>query len=170
MNPRLIGVGALVVVVLGIIGGVGYNTFGSNRAVAQPVSATRTVTDVPYGVASKARTELCVTPSGKVARDWKFADRWMKNQLSYDTYTVDGRVYNALHIVTDDPALPKGHVRFRKVLANIGDGPDLEGHSYLNTRVNGKKVTLERELLFVEFNGQLRPQARPLPACGTPRS
>ena len=66
--------------------------------------------------------------------------------------------------------MPRGNVRFRKVVVNIGDGPVLEGHSYLNTRINGAKVKMERELLFVEFNGKLERQRRPLPACGTPRS
>ena len=140
--------------------------FGSASATPTP----RPVTDVEYGPDYQTRTELCVKPDGGVARDWKFADRWMKNQLSYDTYTVDGRVYNALRIVTNDPKLPRGHVRFRKVVINIGDGPTLEGHSYLNTRINGQKATIERELLFVEFNGKLEHQRRPLPLCGTPRS
>lgn len=165
MNARIVAIGIFVLVFGSLLT---YGIFGRSATV-QP-TAPRLITDVAYGPAYKARTELCVTPDGGVARDWQFADRWMKNQLSFDTYTVDGRVYSALHIVTNDPKLPKGHVRFRKVVVNIGDGPTLEGHSYLNTRVNGQKVKMERELLFVKFNGQLRSQARPLPACGTPRS
>lgn len=163
MRNILFAVVAVVAIGLGLYG------FFGNRAAAAP-TAPPAVTDIEYDVAYAARTELCVKPDGEVARDWKFADRWMKNQLSYDTYTVDGRVYNAFRIVTDDPELPAHHVRFRKVVVNIGDGPTLEGHSYLNTRVNGQKVSMERELLFVEFNGQLERQRRPLPPCGMPRS
>lgn len=161
---------AVVTFVAGIIAAVAlmYTFFSGGSSSAAPVPPT--VTDVKYGPAYEARTELCAKPDGEVARDWQFADRWMKNQLSYDTYTVDERVYNAFKIVTDDPKLPRGYVRFRKVVVNIGDGPTLEGHSYLNTRVNGHKVSMERELLFVEFNGRLERQRRPLPACGMPRS
>lgn len=143
-----------------------------NRSAASATPTPRLVSDVVADGTAVAtiRTFLCVEPNGTVARDWNFVDRWVKPQLTYDTYVVDGRVYNAFRIVTDDPKLSRGSVRFRKVIVNIGDGPTLEGHSYLNTRINGAKVKMERELLFVEFNGRLERQRRPLPACGTPRS
>lgn len=156
---------AVVVMVLSLL------AFFVNRTATSAAPApVRLVSDVKYGVVYPARTELCVKPDGEVARDWQFADRWMKNQLSHDTYTVDERVYNALQIVNDDPTLPKSHVRFRKVVVNIGDGPTLEGHSYLRTLINGSQAKMERKLLFVEFNGRLERQRRPLPTCGTPRS
>ena len=166
MNTRnvLLGLVTFVGVGLGL-----YTFFGRPAATASPTSSPRLVTNVKYDVAYPARTELCVD-RGIVMRNWIFADRWMMNQLTHDTYTVDGRVYNALRIVTNRPNLPSGHVRFRKVVVNIGDGPTLEGHSYLRTLINGSQAKMERELLFVEFNGRLERQRRPLPACGTPRS
>ena len=96
--------------------------------------------------------------------------RWMKNQLSHDEYVVDGRVFRAFRIVTNDLTLPPRNVRFRKETVNVGNGPTLEGHSYLKTFINGRFATVQRELLVVEFNGRLERQRRPLPACGTPRS
>lgn len=167
MNPRAVGISILAALAGVVVGCMIF--FGSGLAKTSPVSAPL-VSDVSYGLAYGARTELCVKPDGEVARNWIFTNRWMKNQLSFDTYTVDGRVYNALHIVTDDPNLPARSVRFRKVIVNIGDGPSLEGHSYLSTLINGSPAKMERELLFVEFNGRLERQRRPLPACGTPRS
>lgn len=159
----LIAVGVLLLVAYLISGWLGF-------LPATVATSPRQVTDVRYGSDyAVTRTFLCVEPSGAVARDWNFVDRWVKPQLTYDTYTVDGRVYNAFRSINDGSILPKGHVRFRKVVVNIGDGPTLEGHSYLNTRINGQKVSIERELLFVEFNGRLERQRRPLPACGTPR-
>ena len=158
----------LLAVVTVVAIGLGIYAFVGRSATASP-APTPLVSDVVYDVAHSARTELCVD-NGVTTRNWIFTNRWMKNQLSYDRYVVDGRTYNAFRIVTDDPKLPRGNVRFRKVVVNIGDGPVLEGHSYLNTRINGAKVKMERELLFVEFNGKLERQRRPLPACGTPRS
>ena len=165
MNSRTI----VAIVAAMVIGVVGTILIMGGPATAQP--APRPVTDVTYGGATYpvGHTFLCTDKASGVARDWHLTDRWVKNQLSYDTYTVDGRVYNALRIVTDDKTLPKGHVRFRKVVVNVGDGPTLEGHSYLRTLINGSQTKVERELLFVEFNGWLRSQVRPLPACGTPR-
>lgn len=169
MSNRFYAVVTLVagaIIALGLAYGFGF--IGSATAAVPNPPA---VSDVKYGPAYRTtRTFLCVEPSGTTARDWNFFDRWVKPQLTYDTYVVDGRTYNAFRIVTDDRTLPKRHVRFRKVIVNIGDGPTLEGHSYLNTRINGQKVKMERELLFVEFNGRLEPQARPLPPCGTPRN
>ncbi len=121
----------------------------------------------PYPV---QHTFLCSEKGVGIARDWHSTDRWVKNQLSYDRYVVDGRTFETLQIVTDDSTLPKQHVRFRKELVNVGSGPRLEGHDYMKTLINGRAATIQRELLFVEFNGVLEPQARPLPACGTPRS
>ena len=92
--------------------------------------------------------------------------RWMKNQLSHDEYVVDGRVFRAFRIVTNDLTLPPRNVRFRKETVNVGNGPTLEGHSYLKTFINGRFATVQRELLVVEFNGRLERQRRPLPACG----
>ncbi len=167
MNSRTIGiVGLLASVVIGIA--LGYALFGGGLTKAQPAPGPL-VSDVKYGIAYGTRTELCVD-GGATMRNWIFTDRWVKNQLTNDTYTVDGRVYSAFHVITDDKTLPKGHVRFRKVVVNIGSGPRLEGHDYLKTRINGAEATVERELLFVEFNGRLVRQRRPLPACGTPRS
>lgn len=165
---RMFAIVALVAIGLG---GVGlYRLFGNRVAsAADPVS--RPVTDVEYGTAYETtRTFLCVEPSGTVARDWNFVDRWVKPQLTYDTYEVDGRTYNAFRIVNDDPTLWNRHVRFRKVIVNIGSGPRLEGHDYLKTRINGAEATIERELPFIEFNGKLERQRRPLPDCGMPRS
>lgn len=166
MNPRTFVVG--LVAAAAVAAGLMYGFLGG-RASTAPAPATRTVTDVPYDVAIPVvRTFLCAE-NGQAMRDWNFVDRWVKPQLTHDTYTVDGRTYNAFRIVTDDAKLPRGNVRFRKVIVNIGDGPVLEGHSYLNTRINGAKVKMERELLFVEFNGRLERQRRPLPACGVAR-
>ena len=115
-------------------------------------------------------TFLCTEAGVGVARDWHFTNRWLKNQLSYDSYVVDGRTFNALQIVTNDSTLPTGHVRFHKEMVDVGSGPRLEGHDYQKTFVNGRVATIQRELLFVDFNGTFVPQAWPLPACGTPRS
>lgn len=161
---------AVATLVAGIIVAVALMyTFGGGSGKASVTPPV--VSDVQYGIAYPVgHTFLCVNKAAGVARDWHLTDRWVKNQLSYDTYTVDGRVYNSLRIVTDDPTLPKRHVRFRKVVVNIGTGPTLEGHSYLSTLIDGHTAKMERELLFVEFNGQLERQRRPLPVCGKPRS
>lgn len=155
---------AIVVAVVAAVS-IGFGLFGS-RANTTPV---RMVSDVKYDVAYPARTELCVE-NGDTMRNWIFRDRWMKNQLSHDSYIVDGRTFTAFRIVMNDPKLPKRNVRFRKVVVSVGDGPTLEGHSYLRTLINGNTAKVERELLFVEFNGRLERQRRPLPFCGTPRS
>ena len=132
-----------------------------------PALAPRLVTDVQLGtVYQVGHTFKCVLATGEEVRDWHLLDRWIKNQLSIDTYEVDGRTFSALRL---DPTLPKGHVRFRKELVNVGTGPSLEGHDYMKTIVNGREATVEREILFVEYNCTLESQARPLPACGTPR-
>ena len=165
MSTRMIGATLVAVLAVGLA--LGFGLFRGGRSVK---AGTAPVTSVGYGPAYGARTELCVD-KGVTMRNWIFTNRWMKNQLTHDTYTVGGRTYSALHIVTDDlTTLPKGSVRFRKVVVNIGTGPTLEGHSYLSTLINGNLVKMERELLFVEFNGRLERQRRPLPACGTPRS
>lgn len=162
--------GTSVVLGLSVLGFLGLGGFGGNDATAAPTTPPA-VTDVKYDQTyPTTRTFLCVEPNGTVARDWNFVDRWVKPQLTYDTYTVDGRTYNAFRVVTDYPSLPKRHVRFRKVIVNVGTGPMLEGHSYLRTLINGSQAKMERELLFVEFNGRLERQRRPFPACGTPRS
>ncbi|OGN03033.1 MAG: hypothetical protein A2651_01755 [Candidatus Yanofskybacteria bacterium RIFCSPHIGHO2_01_FULL_42_12] len=166
MRNVFFAVVTVVALALGFLGIAGCELFG-NRASTTPASV---VSDVSYGVASPARTELCVD-NGATMRNWIFSDRWMKNQLTHDTYTVDdGRTYNAFRILTDDSTLPPHHVRFRKVVVNVGDGPTLEGHSYLRTLINGNPATILREILVVEFNGRLERQRRPLPPCGTPRS
>lgn len=157
----LAAVAVVAIIVLGL-----YGFFGRSASAAPTPPA---VTDVQYGVVYPARTELCVN-GGVTMRNWIFTDRWMKNQLSHDSYVVDGRTIEAFRIVTNDPTLPKQNVRFRKEVVNVSDGPTLEGHSYLRTLINGSQAKMERELLFVEFNGRLERQRRPLPACGTPRS
>src|SRR3989344_6948959 len=164
MNSRNAGLTIVAVLFLGLVLG-----FGLRGGPTKVVPTAPVISDVGYGPAYGARTELCVD-GGATMRNWIFIDRWMKNQLTHDTYTVGGRTYRALHIVTGDSTLPRGHVRFRKVVVNIGTGPSLEGHSYLSTLLNGNPAKMEQELLFVEFNGRLERQRRPLPACGTPRS
>ena len=164
MSSRMIGATLVAVLAVGLAIGYSLRGGGSVKAGTAPV-----ISDVGYGPAYGARTELCVD-NGVTMRNWVFTNRWMKNQLTHDRYIVNGRTYSALHIVTGDSTLPKGHISFRKVVVNIGTGPSLEGHSYLSTLINGNPAKMEQELLFVEFNGRLERQRRPLPACGTPRS
>ena len=131
------------------------------------------VSDMVDGVSYPVQhTFKCVVPGsgGVEGRDWHSTNRWVKNQLSYDTYEVDGRIYQALSLVDNRSGVPLGHVRFRHELINVGTGPHLEGKDYMKTLINGRPATIQREVLFVEFNGTLEPQARPYPPCGTPRS
>lgn len=160
---------ALVAVLLALVAVLsGWFPGGSSSPARDYVSR---VTDVEYGMAYPVgHTFLCREKGIGVARDWHFTDRWVKNQLSYDRYVVDGRTFEALRFVMNDPTLPAHYVRFRKELVNVGSGPHLEGHDYMQTLINGRPASISRELLFVDFNGQLESQARPLPVCGTPRA
>jgi hypothetical protein len=161
IGKMLLAAVAVAAIALGL-----YSFFGpsAKKVISDMVS------DVAYDVAyPTTRTFLCVE-NGEVKRDWHFTNRWMKNQLSNDTYVVDGKTFQALWIVRNDPTLPKQNVRFRKKTVKVGTGPTLEGHSYMRTLINGYPATVAQELLFVEFNGHLESQRRPLPVCGTPRS
>lgn len=171
-NSGLVVVGTLVTIVVAIALLIAYARGGSATVEGAGYKpAFVAVTDMVDGAAYPVgHTFLCSEAGVGVARDWHSTNRWVKNQLSYDRYVVDGRTFETLQIVTDDSTLPPGHVRFRRELVNVGSGPRLEGHDYQKTLINGRVATIQRELLFVEFNGTLEPQARPLPACGTPRS
>ena len=165
MNART----AVLVVIVVVLAVVGASMFFGNRASAQPSLVA--VSAVPAdGTAHPYTTTALCTDNGVTMRNWSFANRWLMNQLSHDLYLVDGRTFQALRRVTNDPTLPPGHVRFRKVRINTSDGPTLEGNKYQSTLINGIAMMLEREELLVEFNGKLERQRRPLPACGKPRS
>ena len=164
MTSRIIG----VIIVTASLAVLGTYAFFGNRASAQPSPVAVAAVPADGTAHPYTRTALCID-NGVPMRNWSFANRWLLNQLAHDTYVVDGRVFQVLRRVTNDSTLPAGNVRSRKVRINTSDGPVLEGHSYLRTLINGAQAKVERELLFVEFNGQLERQRRPLPACGTPR-
>lgn len=168
MNARLIGGIATVAVVMGFL--IFFVVRSSSQTPPSP-APVRMVSDVAEDGNEYAvqHTFLCVLPDGVEARDWHFTDRWVKNQLSYDFYHAGGVTGRPVVAIRQVASVKRGHVRFIRQLMNL-TGPSLEGHDYLQMRVNGQTATIQEDVLFVEHNVVLEAQARPLPACGTPRS
>ncbi|OGN07382.1 MAG: hypothetical protein A3B86_01375 [Candidatus Yanofskybacteria bacterium RIFCSPHIGHO2_02_FULL_38_22b] len=164
MNSRVIG-GVVTVVVLAVIIGV----FATRSSSQTP--EVRAVTDVAEDGTEYAvqHTFLCTLPGGREARDWHFTDRWVKNQLSYDTYHAGGVAGGTVVAIQRVSSVNSGHVRFRRERLSLS-GSSLEGHDYLRVRINGEVATIEEDVLFVEHNVNLEPPPATLPACGTPRS
>lgn len=160
-----------VLSLLAVVGLTWLATTGSRQRTVT-VETPPAVTDIASdGVTHEVlRTFRCVTPAGETVRDWQFANRWTKGQLTHDSVVVDGRRFDLLRFVDNDPNLPLRHMRLRRERMSLsGPGP-LEGHTPHQLRLNGQPASLERDVLIVEHNIRLEPQRRPLPPCGTPRS
>lgn len=168
MTSRHYVIGVIALAVSLILGFLVVRSFGSTTSPA----SVRVVSDVAEDGTAYAvqHTFLCeLNGNGAVARDWHFTDRWLKNQLTVEGYGVLGYPVTVLRHVTKDRSLPSGHVRFVRERESVA-GPNLEGHRYLDVEINGERANMVFNRLVVEHNVQFEPQARPLPACGTPRS
>ena len=149
-----------------VIGFFTFLFFFGGRSAAAQANTVPVANAVPLGQEVEyAHTYVCLLTDGSRVRNWDFQDRWLKNQLSYDVYSVNGRVYTALERNTN---LGANHVRFTERTINVGDGPKLEGFNYRRTLINGQVAKVERVILFVEYNGGLEPQIS-VPRCGKPR-
>ena len=137
MNLRIAGVVVTVTMVIGL--GLGYLFFGG-KAVAQPepvVVQRVSATDLKVGgVYEVLRTRLERLPGGKVVRAWYFTgkDRSLRTQY---TPVKDGRGRRIMRVVTNDPSLPKGHMRLVRVSE---DDPSLEGFTFGNYNWTGIQV------------------------------
>ena len=117
-------------------------------------------TDLVVGLATQvADFRSCKLPDESLATEWHFggADRSRRNQL---TPQFDGRGRRIFRVVTNDPTLPAGHMRIRRVEEHAAD-PKLEGFDYGTFRYDWNG-------LRVEFNGPVQPQATIGP-CGPAR-
>ena len=139
MNLRIAGVVVTVTMVIGL--GLGYLFFGG-KAVAQPepvVVQRVSATDLKVGgVYEVLRTRLERLPGGKVVRAWYFTgkDRSLRTQY---TPVKDGRGRRIMRVVTNDPSLPKGHMR----IAMVSEAdPSLEGFDYGSYSWEGLVVEL----------------------------
>ncbi|OGM99284.1 MAG: hypothetical protein A2915_02545 [Candidatus Yanofskybacteria bacterium RIFCSPLOWO2_01_FULL_41_34] len=151
MNPRIVGVGALIAVlclaILAILVG-----FGGDRASALPQGPTDLVVYQAYQVAD---FRSCKLADGSLATEWHFggADRSRRNQL---TPALDGRGRPIFRVVTNNRNLPAGHMRLRMVAEA---DPTLEGFKYGDYSWNG---------IVVEYNGRVEDQ-RIVGPCGPDR-